>query len=474
MNLFTRLRELFRSNPDLSTPQGRSHRRYKAAALTSGSAILARIASILLNFVSVPFALAYLGEEGFGLWMAMSSIIFFLTFADLGLGIGLQNHLADCYGRDDESTPRYLISSGMFIMLILCLAAVAVGLWVVPAVDLNRLVKANSPVVRGQIQPTAQAMLIALGIGFPAGMIQRIYNAYQRGYWGYLQQAIGSCLALVGVLLCIRLEWGLPLMAFLFIGGRHLALLAGGLLLFARKRWARPSLFCVSWGHSRQIFSLGVIALGAQLSSLVLIGGIPLVLAARLGLDAVTPFSVTQKLLGALTMLLTMSLWPLWTAYTEAASRADWSWVQQAFRRSELFTYAMVGGVFLGAALAGQWVIGVWTRDPAAVPSFSLLMAWNVWTVLQGIDVACTVCLSGVNRLLGQATYGLACGLAGLAVAYWVAGSHGPATTVWSAVLVGQGLRTALLRLEVFTTLRAAASHTLATAGAATPSGNAV
>jgi len=51
--------------------------------------------------VTVPLTLNYLGSEHYGLWMTISSVSVMLGFADLGIGNGVLNAVADAYGRDD-------------------------------------------------------------------------------------------------------------------------------------------------------------------------------------------------------------------------------------------------------------------------------------------------------------------------------------------------------------------------------------
>ena len=386
--------------------------------------------------------------------MALTSFTLFLSFTDLGLGVGLQNALADCHGRDDRLSPRYYVSSGLLAMSVVFAIFVVVAFFVLPHVDLGRIVTIHDRATAAQLLPTAQAVLIAFGSGLPIGLIQRIYNAYQKGYWGYLQLAAGSLLGLFGVLLCIHYRLGLPTLAFVFMGSRFSVPLCGGVLLFWRQPWLRPSAWMVRWSYVRRIFSTGATAMGAQLAAMLIISGLPLVVANRLGVSTVTPLALTQKLLGVTTMILTMVIWSLWPAYSEAAARGDWAWVRRTFRRTIVLSAVVLVPSFLVVALTGRWIIRIWSGDPDAVPSWLLLMAWNVWMILNGWNTACRILLGGLNRMVGQATYGIAAGLIGLAAA-WFAAPHGLAQAIWAAVLAGAGLRTLLMGAEVMLTLRA-------------------
>jgi O-antigen/teichoic acid export membrane protein len=449
---------LFSRQSDLSSPEGRSLYRYRQAAWTSVGAIALRCVNIAVNLIVVPLTLPYLGKESFGLWMALTSFVLFLSFTDLGLGVGLQNALGDCNGRDDRQLPRYYVSSALFAMSTILAIFVAVAFLVLPHVDLRRVVTVHDDATAAELLPTAQAVLLAFGLGLPVSIIERIFNAYQRGYWGYSLLAAGSLLGLFGILLCVRYRLGLPTLAFVFLWSRFSVPVCGGIVLFWRQPWLRPAPWLVRWSHLRRIFSTGIAAMGSQLAAMLILSGLPLVVANRLDASAVTPLSLTQKLLGVAGTVLSVIVWSLWPAYSEAASRGDWAWVRRTFWRTIRLSAAVLMPSFLVVALAGRWVIGVWTGQAYAVPPWSVLMAWNVWMILDGCNTATRVLLGGLDRMVGQASYGVAAGLIGLAAA-WFAAPQGLACAVWAAVLTGEGLRALLMGTEVLFTLRGASER---------------
>jgi len=456
VSLLRKIRTLFRlvfsASGDLSTPEGRSQERYRQAARTSLGAMVTRAMTILLNFIVVPLALPYLGMERFGLWMALTSVTFFMAYTDFGLGIGLQNRLSDCFGRDDRENPKHYVSSALFVMALICTVFVLVALFVLPYIGLHRLIKVSETRTSEVLLPTAQAMMIAFGMGLPVEIIQRIYNSYQRGYWGYLLKAMGTALALVVVVHCINRKASLPVLAFVFVAVRHIIPLLGSVVLFTKWRWLRPAFGRIRVEHIKRIFALGISGMGAQIAAILLVAGPALVVANRIGTGDVTPFSVTQKLLGVMTMVLSMSIWSLWPAYSEAVARGDWSWIRRTFKRTIILALMMLVPTIVVASLAGQWVIRLWTGTESAVPCWSLLMAWCVWTLLRGCNTVFQVLLNGLHRMKGQATYGIAVGILGL-VAAWFAAPHGLTHAIWTVVLAGEGLRTLLMGAEAIFTL---------------------
>ena len=432
---------VFSRTPDTSTHAGRSQDRYRRAGRTAVTSVAARIVN-------------YLGPDRFGLWMVLTSFVAFLTFTDMGLGIGLQNALSECHGREDRDTPKALVSSAVLVMGLIFLLLVLVAIFVLPLLPLDRLIKMDTEAARAELLPTAQVIMIAFGFGLPTGLIQRIYNAYQMGYWGDMWLTAGRVAGFLGVLACIWLKLSLPFLVGAYTGVPFVVLGLGSVFLFRKISWVRPSLVAISRKATRKIFGIGATAVGAQVAYVILLSGPAIVIANRLSTTAVAPFAVTQKLLGLTSILLTTLLLPLWPAYGEAAARGDWGWVKKTFRRTIKLGVAIYLPAFLLMAFAGRTIIYYWTQDESVIPAWSLLMACNVWSVLMAWNVIAAMLLNGLNHMIGQATYGVALALAAVAVGYLVAPSYGVIGVIWVAVLLGAALRSVAMGLEVAWTMK--------------------
>ena len=71
------------------------------------TSLAARGLGIVCQLLQVPIAIKALGSEAFGLWMAVAGLAQFIVFADLGMGIGLQNRLAESFATDTLADAVY-------------------------------------------------------------------------------------------------------------------------------------------------------------------------------------------------------------------------------------------------------------------------------------------------------------------------------------------------------------------------------
>src|SRR6202042_1779317 len=90
--------------------------RNRRAVLTGSAATLARVVQIGTSLITVPLTLRYLGNERFGLWMTISSVLAMAAFADFGVGNGVLNTVAQAFGEDDSLGVRRAVSSGFAVL----------------------------------------------------------------------------------------------------------------------------------------------------------------------------------------------------------------------------------------------------------------------------------------------------------------------------------------------------------------------
>src|SRR5258708_36589229 len=72
------------------------------------SGVLGRATAILVNAVSLPITVRYLGREQYGFWVTISTTIMMLAVLDLGIANTLTNCISRAYAeRSDEMAKRY-------------------------------------------------------------------------------------------------------------------------------------------------------------------------------------------------------------------------------------------------------------------------------------------------------------------------------------------------------------------------------
>ena len=79
-----------------------------------GITALIRPVSMLLSFVQIRFMVAYLGDEKYGIWATLLSIMSWISSCDMGIGNGLRNRLGEAFAVGNKEKAREYIATSYF------------------------------------------------------------------------------------------------------------------------------------------------------------------------------------------------------------------------------------------------------------------------------------------------------------------------------------------------------------------------
>lgn len=436
------------SNQGQAVEDHRKHKRNRNIALSSFTGVLAKAINILAGLISVPIALPYLGVEQFGIWMTLTGLVALLSFSDLGLAAGLQTHLTKCYGSDDRKTPASLISSTLGVVVIIAILLCVFALMGVPNFDLTYVVKLTDSENHLVLQYTAQIVLIVFAVGLFAGVIQRIFEAYQAARYSNSILVVGRLLSLASVFLCVYYQQPLHIMVLFYMGFPFVGMIIGGLYLFYSRSWLRPVLRGVRLYSIKKILSTGILVLSTQVGAALSTSGFILVLSSQFGAAAIVPFTLCLRLLSGGNIILAVSISPLWPAYGEAKERGDVEWIRSSFVKSAKLAAFIIIPIFCVMSLFGTDIIRAWATQEQAVPSWELLMLCNFMALFLSVNIVCTTLLNGLARFSYQAIYSLMLPIISLSLCYLYAGDLGLVAVVGLTYVATEVVRTFFLGIE--------------------------
>jgi O-antigen/teichoic acid export membrane protein len=382
---------------DVQTPEGRSHERHRRALLTAMASVFAKAVSILVQFISVPLTIRYLGKERYGLWMTIGSLVSMLGFLDLGVGAGLVGALADADGKQDRGLARRYVTAA-----VVTLSAVAVVLLLIvgaasPWLPWPRILNVDAPtVVRDGARATI-VLLVCFALGMPLSIVQRVQAGLQEGFASSLWASVASLLTLAGVLLAAHYQAGLAWLVVATAGLPLVALLANAAEVFLLRRpYLRPKLSELDRAAVRRIMRQGLMFFVIQIAMVVGYNSDNIVINQILGPEQVTQFAVPMRLFGFIVVLMQMALGPLWAAYGEAAARGDAAWVRRTFNRSLKLSILVSVAPALFLLTFGKPIVQIWTRGEVT-PSLALLIALASWAIVMSVCTAQAMFMNGLH-----------------------------------------------------------------------------
>lgn len=430
------LRTLARLTPfDVSTEAGRSNERQRLVAVSAAASLLGRVVSVAASLLSVPLTLNYLGDERFGLWMTISSVIAMLSFADLGIGNGLLSFISNAYGRNDSQAIKRYVSSASAILSSIALAVVLVFFLVYPLISWKMLFNVHSDLA---IRESGQAMavfVICFAANIPISVVQRTQLGLQLGFMAHLWQMLGSIMSLASVLLVIHFELGLPWLVGGMAGAPVLAMAVNGMLFFWVKRPdIRPGMLHISHNAMKEIAHVGLLFLLLQVVAAIVSASDNLVIAQLLGANAVAQYSVPEKLFSIVPILLSMVLMPLWPAYGESIARRDGQWVKKTFINSMVITILFATIVAGLLAAFSNTLLSYWLGKDIA-PAPTLIFGLAAWKVVEAIAIALAALLNGCGVVKAQVLVASVTAICAISLKLYLVPVMGVAGVVWATLL---------------------------------------
>lgn len=392
-----KLKKIFRFTPhDTSSIQGKSYERYRRILLTGGSTAIVKIFSAIINLITVPLTVNYLGAERYGLWMAISSVLALMSFADLGLGNGLLNAVSKANARNSKQEAQTAVSSTFFILIGISISLFLIFISFYSFVPWQHVFNVKTALAIKESGPTMMALVIILLINMPLGIVQRIQDGYQEGYRFQLWLILGSLLSLAGLLICIFFKGGLTWLVIAFSGGQIIAtLLNGFFLLNGKKYYLKPKLKYFNWGVGKLLIKSGFIFLLLGLFTLLANASDNIIIAQTLGSSAVAGYEIVKKLF-FFSMFTQFIIQPLWPAFGEALESGDIDWAKRTMLKG--LKLSMIAGAIISLPflLFGKEIVAIWVGREFT-PSWPLLLGFYIYVILNNyIGVMSTLLNSSI------------------------------------------------------------------------------
>ena len=466
MNVIAMLREtgkdLQSTAMQSSNPAERSAARHRRAAVTGITSGVSRAVRIGVTFITIPLTLHYLGNERFGLWMTISSVLAMAGFADFGVGNGVLNTVSSAFGKDDWDGIRGAISSGFAVLTLIGAALMILFFCVYRFVDWGDLFRATTADARAEAGPAMVVFVVCFALNIPLDVVQRTQLGLQQGFLTNIWEIFSSVLILVGIVAVVHFRLSLAALVLAFAGAPVLGTWMNAAYFFGvSRRDLLPRWHFVSRSVIDKITRLGGMFFVLQLVVAVSYSADNFIIARILGVADVTVFSIPQRMFAVITTIVTMLMMPLWPAYGEAISRGDMHWVRHTLTRTLLGVFAFTSIVSATLLVFSNKLL-LWWVGPNVHPSFVLMLGLAVWAVVSNCGSTLAMFLNGAGivkfQVVVAAIFGIGClltkilfthlyGIAGVPWATIIA--YGALTVVPSIVYVPHLLRRLVHKVEV-------------------------
>lgn len=386
--------------------------------------MLLKIVGLTTSLLIVPITIDYLNNEVYGIWLTISSILYWFAFFDVGLSNGMRNYLAQSIARGDHQTARSYVSTTLIMLTVI---AVAIGmLFALPLglMDFQSVFNttAISTVQLRDVMVLAVVFSLALFVVRTFGMI---YIALQQYAVNDTINVAGHVLALAVIWVLTKTTCGNLMYVMLALTALPVVVyLAAAVPLFRRHPELRPSLSSFDRTVIRNIVYKGLGFFLIQITScLVIFGGSNMIITQYCGPEAVTVYNIAYKYFGMLTIGYTIVLAPMWSAYTDAWAKGDMVWIDRTFRQAlQAFGLTALGGMIM--LVLSDYVYELWIGERVHIP-FAVSLSVLLYVLAFNLNNCVTYLLNGLNTIFVQILTSVFFTVLYLAVVLWEGPSLG-------------------------------------------------
>lgn len=403
-----------------------SRRRYRSILMAVLSALCGKGTSLIVNAITIPLTVRYLGNESYGLWVTISSTVTMYFVLDIGIANTLTNLISEAFARDDRDLAASYATTAFWLISGIA-ALLGAATWLVwPWIHWGSLFHVQDPALVGETSRTVAIASLLFLAALPTGLATRILAGYQEVHLANWFATGGSMLSFLAVIAVVYRHGSLPVLVAAYAGSPVAANACCLLWIWIfHKPWLRPWPKRIRTAVIGRIFHSGGQFFVVQMAGLVVANSDNLVISHYLSPAAVTPYNIAWRLVSYFIGIQAIVFPAVWPAYSEAYARGDLSWVRKTYSRMRRMTlmYLAAGVAFL--LLFGQQVIKLWA-GPAAVPSLLLTRLMCVWMVLSVITINQACLMGATGRVMRQAVASGLAAAVNLVLSIWWVRSLGP------------------------------------------------
>lgn len=362
--------------------------------------------NILSGLLLVPVSLEILGQEQYGVWLTIASLMMWLDFFDVGIGNGLRNKLGIAIANQENALARKYVSttyaSVFFISIFIFLLAVLLS----GSVSWGRLLNTTAA------SPNELSFLFLFLIGFFSlklllRLITSILFAFQMSAWCDFINTAGKLTNLLLLILLSKIgTTGLVSVGLVFGFSSVVFHLIFSLFFFKGKfAFISPSFKHVDFSLLKSLMGLGGKFFILQLSVVLLYSSNNFIISHLFSPAEVAPYYVSQSYFGVITMFFTIIVQPFWSASTDAMARQDQLWIRRAVQKLLLIWVVILTGICIMVLLSST-VYKIWLKGELIVP-IKLTLWMAIFTAVQTLSAVFVNFINGSGKIFVQMVYSI-------------------------------------------------------------------
>ena len=340
---------------------------------------------IVINLAYIPILIKVLGQQEFGIWVTVSTLVTWASIFDFGLGNGLRAILAREFASDEptEKSRKY-ISTAYFSMFAVSAVVVIIAFlidnyWsVLTAINIEHSLSTSralkiyfiSFIVRMNLQ-LIHSILIAKQNTSTIPFLELVSNIVSFSFVIAINYLFPNSLDLIHV----SIIYSTPILVALILYTTHFFLISNKHLL--------PHLSYIRIELISKLFPIGVNYFIIQISSVIIFSSDTILISYFLGSDMVTLYTIAFRYFNIPFMLFSIIAVPILAGIGDAFFKSDFIWIKKTIANLKIF-WGIQFAVVLFMVINSKYLISLWVGGEIANQYDQLLIiVMGIWVMIK-------------------------------------------------------------------------------------------
>jgi len=349
------------------------------------------------TFIIIPIMIKYLGEQQYGIWSTLLSIISWIVLFDIGIGNGLRNKISESLAKDKmQEAQNYISTAYVIIGIILIFLFFIISIFssfISWQNIFNIKIISNS-----ELKKIVHITIFFLFLNFWLSLINQVFNGLQKTSFVILNQFLSNCLILIFVsILYIFYESSLVKLAFLY----GFALIISNVVLsfwfYLNHNELMPKIKYFHLKYIKSITNQGIQFFIIQIAVVVIFTTDKILITQLFGPEYVANYDIVFKLFSIISIVHSLIMAPLWSAYTDAYYRRDIIWIKQTIKyQIKIYPFICLSVIFL--TFTSQSIISLWIGGNVIV-DYSLIISMAFFILISTWNNIFAYFVNAINQL---------------------------------------------------------------------------
>lgn len=357
-----------------------------------------RVLSAGVDFAKVPILLSFLDAERFGLYVTITSIVYWTHNFDFGLGAGLRYKLSAAISKEEYQLGKKFVSTAYLSMSIIMGVVLLILIPIINILDWQSILNTTS-VPEMELIYSISVVLSIFILQFVLELLTYVLQAYQRTAVASLFKPLANVFSLLLIILlklvignslfwaCIAMT--LPIVFILVIG----SLIAYSSICNEIK----PSFSYYRSYCLKDIYSLGLKFFISQSANLIVFQTSSFLITHYVGPSDAAVYNVAFTYYGVVVILNTMMLQPLIPAITDAYVKKELTWIKSTMKTIKKLSL-MLTMFSIILLIISPFVISIWTNNKIHL-TLGLSICMSIYFILNIWSTPYSCFISGTGKM---------------------------------------------------------------------------